>query len=107
MKNTALIFLLCFSTYAHAEWYEDKSIEWWMVVYSKMQCSKAADVGRDFLPLALIRNRQCVYEPENSTEHATMSVGCEKTLDTGFIFATSKEYCEIVLEQLRDHLKQQ
>jgi len=46
MKNTALIFLLCFSTYAHAEWYEDKSIEWWMVVYSKMQCSKAADVGR-------------------------------------------------------------
>jgi hypothetical protein len=104
MKYMVLVFMLFLPFSASAEWYEDESIDWWIVVYSKMQCAKARDVGSLYRPVSLMRTKQCVYEPENSTDGATLSLGCEKTLNTGFMFATTQDYCEEVLRLLREQL---
>jgi hypothetical protein len=105
MKSIIILLTLTFSTYANAEWFEKHNSEWWMVVYSKMQCSKAKDVGKDFDPQNLIKNHECVYEPDYSSENEILSIGCEKKLKTGFVFATNKENCDLYIEFLKEQKK--
>ena len=105
MKSIIILLTLTFSTYANAEWFENHNAEWWMVVYSKMQCSKAKDVGKYFDPKYLIKNQECIYEADNSSENQILSIGCEKKLKTGFIFATSKENCNLYIDFLKENMK--
>ena len=105
MRIPTIVLSLFLPLSASAAWYEDKSIDWWMVVFSGMKCEKAKDVNSEYQPVTLINNKQCTYEPDNSTEGATASIGCEKTMSTGFIFATSKEACETAVKKIQDSLK--
>jgi hypothetical protein len=105
MRAAAFFLAVFLPLSASAAWYEDKSIEWWMIVFSKMSCEKAKDVGDIYHPANLVKRNKCVYEADNSTEGATASIGCEKTMKTGFLFATDKANCEIMLQQLKDKLK--
>lgn len=105
MKRIWVLSTLLFSMASQAAWYEDKEIEWWMVVYSQMSCVKAEQFGADYHPVNLINLLECVYEEDNSTQDHIASIGCEKNLNTGFIFTSSEYACDVYISSLKEMLQ--
>ena len=100
-----IILTLFFSMPASATWYENQNIDWWMVVYSKMQCVNLADIDINYHPVALIHRANCLYRKNNSIPNQVISISCEETLDAGFVFAISKAHCDAYVAYIQAGLK--
>ena len=102
MRLLLIVISMMVVSNASAGWYESKSIDWWVVVYSKMECSKASALGKQLHPTLLINEQKCKYEPENSTENSIASIGCDDEKGTGVVFAASKDACESYVNFLKE-----
>ena len=76
----------------------------WIVVYQQDRCARVEALEPALRVENLLGALKCKKEDFFAGDDV-LSVGCEESLGTGFIFARSKASCEVALAALREAVR--
>lgn len=96
MRRLVALALLCAPSLLATAAAAEKTAYPWVIVYQQMRCAPVAEIDASLRVELLLGEGKCEKEGYFGGDQV-LSLGCEDTLGTGFIFARTRASCEAAL----------